>query len=90
MTTISHEMQTRRPEHVTCYYQSESMKTAALAELYPSKRVVQLAHVVYDHIQKKFTKERKGNEDLMNALLLVKRNPNLITDEMMELVELHK
>ena len=85
---IKHEMKTRR-EHVTAFYRTVDHQKKALEGPYPSMKVVQLAHVVYDHNQQQFTKCRDtGNTELLNALLTVRRNQNRITDEMRDCVTL--
>jgi hypothetical protein len=83
---ITHEMQTKAV-HVTGFYKYKEHLDNAVAGPYPSMKVMQMAHVVYDHKERKFTKCRHtGNTELLNAMLLIERNRHSISDEMWEAV----
>lgn len=83
----THEQRTRN-SHLTAFYRTAQHHTAALEGPQPSMRVVQMAHIVYDHQAGEFTKCRDtGDTDLLNALLLVERNRHKITDSIMEAVQ---
>lgn len=84
---ISHEMRTR-VEHLTGFYRTQEHYERAVKPPHPSMKVVQMAHIVYDHREKKFTKCRDtGDTELLNALLTVERNRHKITDSIMEAVQ---
>lgn len=86
---ISHKVQSRR-DNLTCYYRFQERLDSALntVDVTPS-RFTQLADHVYDHNENEFVKHRLGRVELLNALLVVRRQAHLITDEMRELVEQH-
>lgn len=87
MKMIKYEHSTKRDGAQVYYYHRDVHYFQAIVEQGSSLR--RLAHTIYDVNAQRFTKERLGNDELMNALLLVKRNRHRITDEMMELVNEH-
>lgn len=88
---IKHTVSNSR-QFITYYFQQKYRYDNALSSQYGenSRLMIQNADVAYDHEKREFVKERMSREDLMNALLMVKRNQQFITDEMLELVEIHK
>lgn len=88
---IEHRVTTKRSD-ITHYFNRQDLYDSAIHPEYGDKTsaMMQKCHTAYDHDNREFVKERLGNADLMNALLMVKRNRSFITDEMLELVEKHK
>lgn len=84
---IKHEHSTKRDGAQVYYYHRPEHYLQAIVEQGFALR--RLAHTIYDTSAGKFTKERLGRAEVMNAMLIVHRNRHSITDEMRELVNEH-
>lgn len=84
---IKYEHSTKRDGLKVYYYHREDHYRDAVAS--DGFRLRQLAHTIYSVSAGKFTKERMGRDEVMNAMLIVRRNRHLITDDMRDLVDEH-
>lgn len=81
-----------KAEHITAYFASGEHLDKALGEMqseYHTTPFIQMAHTVYDHNTRRFTKRREGDLELANALLIVQRRQGTIPHDLQELVDEH-
>lgn len=87
---IAHEVKTRH-NHITYYYATAEQHLRALYNQNGDygAAMVQMAHTIYDHTDRRFVKEREGNCELMNAMLIVERRRGNIPTELFDMVREH-
>lgn len=84
---IKYEHSTKRDGAQVYYYHRQEFYLQAIVEQGSALR--RLAHTIYDVNAGKFTKERMGRDEVMNAMLIVHRNRHTITEDMRDLVNEH-
>lgn len=90
---IKHTVSNRR-ENITYYFHQQQRYEYAIGNPYGenSIQMIQQSHTAYDNLNHRFVKERGGNEEVMNAMLLVKRfklRYGQLSAELLSLVEDH-